>query len=396
MHVTGNTSRSRVVRRIKPHQAEPSSFAEYAASFLTVCRVCYLVLEGAQSIVFGGLSICSGCALSDHSNTVSNHFRRALETGQQAKAAETLRTYKSNISPFIAYINNNVGSLDLLTGGHVIAYLGFMIERELAPATVRLALQSILSFLSSWSIDLSFSVDPVSVVDGYDRSSSYVPNKKDPILKSHFLQFMSRLDLTRMSVVQLRDILAVVFMRMGFLRVSELAPSKRNPGKGILFGDVTVNSPEQTTTVVIRLRKNTREKFSFIIPSMVFGSIPVFNMAQAFILQLRLSARMRNTSTDMAAVPFFQAVNHDRLTGDPFNLASRMPTILTQMGIPISEHKRFGTHSFRIGATTEAAEQGATMPQLQAAGGWRSSATASHYVRSSDVITSTIRRALSR
>ena len=274
----------------------------------------------------------------------------------------------------------------------MIAYLGSMIDRQLAPATVRLAYQAIWAFLQSWHVQLQFPVDPLTVLDGYDRTSTYVSNKKDSILKSHIIKFVQSFDLEALSLVQLRDILAVSVMRMCFLRVSELAPSKRCPDKGIRLGDVHISNGNVGFSIDIRLRKNTREKSTYLIPSHVFGNIPVLKMVRAYSRYLPSLTE----GAHVAQVPFFQAVNHDRLDGNPFNLASRMKFILTRMGIPESDHKLYGTHSFRVGATTEAAENGASLPQIQAAGGWRSPDTVKTYVRPTAKIASSIREALSR
>lgn len=146
----------------------------------------------------------------------------------------------------------------------------------------------------------------------------------------------------------------------GALRVGELVPPSRTREGGLKGDDVILANGS------LRIRKSKTDGFGrgewLPLHSVVGPACPVRAVSE--YLQLR--------------PPGGSFLNH--LDGSPvtrFQFQSVFKRCLVAVGVPPGE---FGTHSFRIGAATEAARAGLSNAEVQRIGRWRSSCFAG-YIR---------------
>ena len=156
----------------------------------------------------------------------------------------------------------------------------------------------------------------------------------------------------------------------GCFRVSEYLTSS-DPGKCLLRRDISAS--ESGALVISSKKSKTRQRAhaqSVIFPQQLGLSCPVTAMA-AF-----LGVRPATLGQD---TPLFYSFAHHGplMTLSDKQLNSVLKRLLRHMAVPNAE--AFSSHSFRIGASTEAASRGASLAELQALGRW-SSLTALTYV----------------
>ncbi|KAM3911197.1 uncharacterized protein RB166_019888 [Leptodactylus fuscus] len=148
----------------------------------------------------------------------------------------------------------------------------------------------------------------------------------------------------------------------GALRIGELVPPSKFKHGGLLLEDVILSNG----IVRIRIRRSKTDqqgKGSWILLRPVSGAVCVVRLVGLF-LQVR-----------SPGAPFLVHESGDPLT--VFQFRSIFRRVLSSLGLDPSE---YGTHSFRIGAATEASRAGLPVESVQRIGRWRSSCYAS-YVR---------------
>ncbi|XP_056385746.1 uncharacterized protein LOC130281967 [Hyla sarda] len=148
----------------------------------------------------------------------------------------------------------------------------------------------------------------------------------------------------------------------GALRVGELVPSsKRGPG-GLLFDDVVSSNG----VLQLRIRRSKTDQVgqgAWIRLQSVDGpACPVRAVAEYLLVRV-------------SSVQFF--THSDGLPLSRYQFQTIFKRCLQWAGAPPSE---FGTHSFRIGAATEASRAGLSVSDIQRIGQWRSACYAG-YVR---------------
>lgn len=148
----------------------------------------------------------------------------------------------------------------------------------------------------------------------------------------------------------------------GALRVSELVPPSRTRVGGLLEDDVVLANG----SLRIRIRRSKTDTFGrgewVPLHSVVGSACPVRAVSE--YLQLRPSGRSFLVHSDGSPVTRFQ-------------FQSVFKRCLMAVGVSPGD---FGTHSFRIGAATEAARAGMSNAEVQRIGRWRSACFAG-YIR---------------
>lgn len=146
------------------------------------------------------------------------------------------------------------------------------------------------------------------------------------------------------------------------LRVGELVPLSRVRSGGLLAEDVVL----QNEAVRIRIRKSKTDvlgRGAWVPLHKVQGPVCPVRVVTEF-----LSSRVQGRSF---------LVHRDGSPLTRYQFQSVFKLCLSQVGVPAGE---YGTHSFRIGAATEAARAGLPNSEVQRIGRWRSDCFAG-YVR---------------
>ncbi|XP_056411358.1 uncharacterized protein LOC130355345 [Hyla sarda] len=148
----------------------------------------------------------------------------------------------------------------------------------------------------------------------------------------------------------------------GALRVGELVPSSKQGSGGLLFEDVVCSNG----VLQLRIRRSKTDQAgtgAWVRLQSVDGPACPVRAVSAYLL-IRVSGRQFFSHADGSALSRFQ-------------FQSLFKRCLQYAGAPPSE---FGTHSFRIGAATEASRAGLSVSDIQRIGRWRSDCYAG-YVR---------------
>ncbi|XP_033754380.1 uncharacterized protein LOC117337489 [Pecten maximus] len=156
----------------------------------------------------------------------------------------------------------------------------------------------------------------------------------------------------------------------GFLRVGEFSASRSNghETRPLTVSDITiVDSPSRHLKVRIRESKTDQKGHSV--------SLHINNYQQTDICPVTLMNRYLSIRPLASNQQLFIHRNGSPVTR--YQVAAMLKKALTFARIPGSQYK---THSFRIGAATEAASRGISEKKIQAWGRWKSNVY-SNYIR---------------
>lgn len=250
------------------------------------------------------------------------------------------------------------------------AFVGSLFEEGLEVGTARSYVQAVQHFATDLDGCPTQLHPAVSLLlRGFSASGPPLAPKRAPITSQLLARMLVALPTftSATEAAMLKAVFTLAFF--GCFRSSEYLTSN-DPAKLLRAADV--NLTDMPGSIVVKLKKTkTRQRhqpMEVIIPAKPDSPLcPV--QAMAAYLHLR-PARLGQSSALFCSNVRMAPYSARHLNSDLKNL-------LTAMGVPNASS--FSSHSFRIGAATEAAVGGATLGQLQALGRWAST-TALDYV----------------
>ena len=250
------------------------------------------------------------------------------------------------------------------------AFVGSLFDEGLETGTARLYLQAVQHFAT----DLDGYPDPLHpavslLLKGFSASGPPLEPKRPPITSDLLARMLEALPAFAPppEAAMLKAAFTLAFF--GCFRSSEYLPSGDHE-KLLRAADISFS--DRPGSLVVKLKKTkTRQRqqpVEVVIPSKPDSPLcPVQAMAEYL--------RIRPARLGQAGPLFYSSARQAPYSQRSLN--SDLKRLLAAMGVPNASS--FSSHSFRIGAATEAALGGANLGQLQALGRWAST-TALDYV----------------
>ncbi|XP_077156397.1 uncharacterized protein LOC143819120 isoform X1 [Paroedura picta] len=250
----------------------------------------------------------------------------------------------------------------------LLCYLVFLWEKGTSPRTIRVHMAGLSFFSKIWgSWDPGSSFLAKKAIKGWRRVHPVGKDLRRPINKLLLGNLL--LNLKGVCFDQYEVSLAGAAFTLAFFgafRCGEIiSPSRSSPTSGILTRDDVVI---QQNNIVVWLKKSKTDQLgkgiSVFIPSLTNHRVcPVHWLTE----YLRVRPQGKG--------PLF--IHKDGTYFSRFQFLAILRACLRKMGLDAG---KYGTHSFRIGAATQAFQDGASATQIMSLGRWRSAAYKS-YVR---------------
>ena len=245
----------------------------------------------------------------------------------------------------------------------IVNFLGSLYEESISLSTAKVYLAAVNNLFVECGLDSpTASTAVTNAVKGYSRLNPKQPDRRLPVTYEIMRHIRMNIPTTSGNVHDQRvHWCAFTFAFFGFLRVSEVA-APSSCGAVPLRG-IDVELGRDTVTLSIRRSKTdqTGEGQAVVLHASKRSVCPV---AACSALQDSLRALgfwSRNDS-------FFTMKDGSVLTVSRFRESFKIALA------GVAERHRFGTHSFRIGAATEAAMAGTHPDDIKLAGRWKSGA----------------------
>ena len=282
-------------------------------------------------------------------HSVSDHVKRLMK---QSSAYNTRRSYESMLRGFDAWRNG--GAVDDVSIANYVAHLE---ESGKAVATARLALAAIRFRARENGQSRPDGPITAKALQGYGRWSRNRGRGQVRGIIWEQADEMARLAERAVSIRGLRDAALIAIMSDGLLRISEAA--------AIRYTDVD-RSRDGTGRVLVARSKSDQE-------------------AQGSVLYLR-ACTMRRVSAWTAASgirsgPLFRRVGKAETVGAAALSVESIRAIIQRWARRAGITGRVSGHSLRVGSAQSLVSAGATLPELQQVGRWRSPEMPAHYAR---------------
>ncbi|XP_054855857.1 integrase/recombinase xerD homolog [Eublepharis macularius] len=284
-------------------------------------------------------------------------------------APTTLKSYAAAVERFWGFTwGAGAGALRPPSQEEVLRYLAHLRAMGRAPRSMRHDLAAVSFFCKALGFpDPCCGFIPRRAIEGWARLAPPLPDRRRPISLSilrRILRVLPDLCWSSFEVQLFRTAFSLAFF--GALRVSELVAGSRadTNGRALSFTDVAW-SPRQVLITIRHSKTDQRGKGAAIcLRASRQGPVCPVRAVGAYL-------RVRPSRQG----PFL--IHGDLSPLTRYQFASLLRACLGSAGFPPSE---FGTHSFRIGAATEAANLGLPDKAIMAVGRWRSRAFRS-YIR---------------
>ncbi|XP_075692255.1 uncharacterized protein LOC142659722 isoform X1 [Rhinoderma darwinii] len=295
-------------------------------------------------------------------NSVSSSFMES-ELGliyvniQRSLAPRTWADYSAAWKEWVNFCVNENCNFFHNEVGLVLKFVCSLISRRLSFASISKSLAGISFFLKLNSCPAISSLFPVKqLLKGYHRSAPVVERRR-PISLDLLLKLFNVLHLvcfSKFEVCLFRT--AFVLMFFAALRISELVAESKVSVPGLSFQDVSCKIDH----VLLLLKKSKTDQLGkgrLVRINQFSGSVlcPVSNVKHWLSIRLSLG------------VAFLIHQNGDQLSRFQFN--SVLKKCLKSLKL---EHLKISSHSFRIGAATEAAQLGIDEGIIKRIGRWES------------------------
>ncbi|XP_054841826.1 integrase/recombinase xerD homolog [Eublepharis macularius] len=284
-------------------------------------------------------------------------------------APTTLKSYSAAVQRFGAFTwGAGDGAFQPPSQEEVLRYLAHLRALGRAPRTMRHDLAAVSFFCKALGFpDPCCGFIPRRAIEGWARLVPPPPDKRRPISLSILrciLRVLPDLCWSSFEVQLFHTAFSLAFF--GALRAGELVAGSRadTSGRALSFTDVSW-SPRQVLISIRRSKTDQRGKGAAVcLRASRRGPVCPVRAVGAY-LQVRPPQQG----------PFL--IHRDLSPLTRYQFASLLRACLEMAGLPPSQ---FGTHSFRIGAATEAAGLGLPDRAIMAIGRWRSRAFQS-YIR---------------
>ena len=250
----------------------------------------------------------------------------------------------------------------------ILYFVAYLHSQQICLATIKVYLAGISNLHAENNVSCPHNTRPVGrLLDGIRRTSAATTDERAPITLSDMRMLKESLRKSKLSSHdQAAYWCAFCFALFGALRVSEYTspkPTEFDATRSLSTDDISTAA----SSLSIRLRKSKTDQFGhgYVI------SLEETNRSICAVSTYRHYQLFRNK---FSSEPLFIDSNGAFLNRNNIEKAIRK-------FLPASPGKKHTSHSFRIGAGTLAASQGASTADIQQTGRWKSSAFTS-YVRS--------------
>ncbi|XP_077202030.1 uncharacterized protein LOC143841529 [Paroedura picta] len=297
-------------------------------------------------------------------------WRRVIMMGVlRSLAPSTRRAYEGAVRNFMSYAATlGCGGKWPMSERLLLCYLVYLWEKGISPCTIRVHMAGLSFFsrvLGSWDPSSLFLAK--KAISGWRRVQPTCKDLQQPITKSllqGLINVLKRMCSSKYEVSLTRAAFSLAFF--GAFRCGEiLSPSRSTYSKGVLTrNDVCI----QDNSILVRLKRSKTDQLgrgcSVLIPESSNYRICPVHWLSKFL-------RIRPQSEGPLLI------HRDGTYFSRFQFSAILRACLRKMGLVA---KNYGTHSFRIGAATQAFQDGASAEQIMSLGRWRSAAYKS-YVR---------------
>lgn len=283
---------------------------------------------------------------------------------QNAMANSTWKTYNSALQCFQTFRSSyNMSSIWPVPSDHLVQFISYMSLQGYSASTISTYMSGI-----SHEHNLRGQQDSTQcfivkkIMEGAQRGNKRV-DARLPITLPLLRKLVTSLSSVCSSKYEAELFSAAFTLAFfGFLRVGEFSASSSNGNdtRPLGISDVTiVNSPSRHLKVCIRESKTDQRGHSALLH---INSYPNSDICPVSLLNKYLLIRPNTVNQQL-----FIHRNGSSITR--YQVAVVLKKSLTFSRIPVSHYK---THSFRIGAATEAATRGISEQKIQAWGRWKS------------------------
>ncbi|XP_069128859.1 integrase/recombinase xerD homolog [Argopecten irradians] len=283
---------------------------------------------------------------------------------QNAMANSTWKTYNSALQCFQTFRSSyNMSSIWPVPSDHLVQFISYMSLQGYSASTISTYMSGI-----SHEHNLRGQQDSTQcfivkkIMEGAQRGNKRV-DARLPITLPLIRKLVTSLSSVCSSKYEAELFSAAFTLAFfGFLRVGEFSASSSNGNdtRPLGISDVTiVNSPSRHLKVCIRESKTDQRGHSALLH---INSYPNSDICPVSLLNKYLLIRPNTVNQQL-----FIHRNGSSITR--YQVAAVLKKSLTFSRIPVSHYK---THSFRIGAATEAATRGISEQKIQAWGRWKS------------------------
>ncbi|XP_067323198.1 integrase/recombinase xerD homolog [Anolis sagrei] len=280
-----------------------------------------------------------------------------------ALSPNTRKAYLKTVQEFEEFRQDyGLSNVSPVPYDHIAKYCVYSRRRGLAPQTIRSKLAALAYWLKAQGLpDYTNDFRLHKLVTGWSRESHCPSDDRQPLtpdilkgLKQIWVQVCSSIYEQRLFHA------AAVTAFFGALRVSELIPASKKDlsQRALLFSDVTI-SDQQLQIIVRSSKTDQRGKGSLISLS------PCSDADICPVLAITQFRVMRGSTSGY----FF--CHHDGGPLTKYQFWSITDKALKLLGLG---HLKFGTHSFRIGAASTAANLGYATERIKSLGRWKSDA----------------------
>ena len=280
---------------------------------------------------------------------LSDHVKHLM---QQSSANNTRRAYESMLRRFDAWRNDE--AVDDVSIANYVAHLE---ESGMAIATARLALAAIRFRARENGQARPDGPITAKALEGYSRSSKNQGRGQVRGINWDQADEMARLAERAVSVRGLRDAALVALMSDGLLRISEAA--------AVQYADVRHSRDGAGRIVVARSKTD--------------------QVARGSLLYLRACTMRRVAAwTDASGIrsgPLFRRVGKADKVGTVALSVESIRAIIQRWAKRANITGRVSGQSLRVGSAQSLVSAGASLPELQQAGRWRSPEMPAHYAR---------------
>ncbi|XP_069103089.1 integrase/recombinase xerD homolog [Argopecten irradians] len=283
---------------------------------------------------------------------------------QNAMANSTWKTYNSALQCFQTFRSSyNMSSIWPVPSDHLVQFISYMSLQGYSASTISTYMSGIShehNLRGQQDSTQCFIVN--KIMEGAQRGNKRV-DARLPITLPLLRKLVTSLSSVCSSKYEAELFSAAFTLAFfGFLRVGEFSASSSNGNdtRPLGISDVTiVNSPSRHLKVCIRESKTDQRGHSALLN---INSYPNSDICPVSLLNKYLLIRPNTVNQQL-----FIHRNGSSITR--YQVAVVLKKSLTFSRIPVSHYK---THSFRIGAATEAATRGISEQKIQAWGRWKS------------------------